>query len=123
MEVLRRLTAGDGTFIDAGANFGVYSLAVSHSSVGEVIAIEPQTHLAEAIRRSAAANGFENLARWQDGARRGDRLRDVASSAGRVGGGVHREARRRPNGRTHRRRRDDARSALATTSASCAFNV
>jgi FkbM family methyltransferase len=61
MEVLRRLTAGDGTFIDAGANFGVYSLAVARSSPVPVLAIEPQTHLAEAIRRSANANGFENL--------------------------------------------------------------
>jgi FkbM family methyltransferase len=51
---------GEGdTFVDVGANHGGFSIVASHlvGPSGRVVAVEPQPRLAEAIRRSLAANG------------------------------------------------------------------
>ena len=59
--VLRLLENGQ-SYIDAGANFGVYALhAASRARDSRICAIEPQPHLVAAIQRSARANGFDNL--------------------------------------------------------------
>jgi len=55
------LTAGD-TFIDVGANHGSFSLIAAGlvGMTGKVLAFEPQPRLASLIRKSFAANGYDN---------------------------------------------------------------
>jgi FkbM family methyltransferase len=61
LEVLQRLAAGSGTFIDIGANHGVYALGVAYLLGGPVVAVEPQPHLIEAIRRAATVSKLGNV--------------------------------------------------------------
>lgn len=53
------LRPGD-LFIDVGTNYGAYALAIALHGA-QVIAVEPQPHVVEALRRSAQANGFHNF--------------------------------------------------------------
>lgn len=60
--IVLRLLENGHSYIDAGANFGVYALcAASGAKDSTICAIEPQPHLAAAIQRSAQANGFDRL--------------------------------------------------------------
>ena len=60
--IVQRLLDPGRSYIDAGANFGVYALcAAAHARDSKVCAIEPQPHLVAAIRRSVQANGLDNL--------------------------------------------------------------
>lgn len=58
----RTLRRGD-TFLDIGANYGVYALAAARrvGPTGSVWAIEPQPDLASMLRESATANGFRHF--------------------------------------------------------------
>ncbi len=60
--IVLRLLENGHSYIDAGANFGVYALyAASGAKDSRICAIEPQPHLVAAIRRSARVNSFGNL--------------------------------------------------------------
>lgn len=61
--LLRRTLRRGDTFVDIGANYGVYALAAARrvGSGGAVWAIEPQPDLAKMLERSKAANGFGQL--------------------------------------------------------------
>ena len=54
------LRPGD-LYIDVGANYGAYALVIASLEDVRVIAIEPQPHVAEALRKSVLANGFTNF--------------------------------------------------------------
>jgi FkbM family methyltransferase len=59
--IKRELSAGD-TFLDVGANHGSFSLLARNvvGPSGKVLAFEPQPRLAEMVRTSFRANGFNN---------------------------------------------------------------
>lgn len=62
-QIAAKLPEGS-VFLDVGANFGLYSLAVAHvlrTRGGRVIAYEAQRMLAYMIAGTAALNGLENL--------------------------------------------------------------
>jgi FkbM family methyltransferase len=60
--IVQRLLEPGHSYIDAGANFGVYALyAAARGKDSKVCAIEPQPHLVAAIRRSAQVNGLHDL--------------------------------------------------------------
>jgi FkbM family methyltransferase len=61
--IVDSLRSGD-TFVDAGANFGMFSLygAQAVGPSGRVLAIEPNPTMLERLRFNVAANGFANVA-------------------------------------------------------------
>lgn len=59
--IVQRLIEPGTTYIDAGANFGVYALYAAQIPGAKVCAIEPQPHLVEAMSRSVAANRLHNM--------------------------------------------------------------
>lgn len=63
-EALGAILPVGGTFLDIGANKGDFSLfaATRLGPAGRVIAVEPHPENAEWVRRSAALNGFSNVA-------------------------------------------------------------
>jgi FkbM family methyltransferase len=60
--VVASLAPGD-TFVDVGANFGLFSMygAKAVGPTGRVIAIEPNPKLVERLRFNVAANGFSHV--------------------------------------------------------------
>jgi FkbM family methyltransferase len=64
--VRQRLKPG-ATFLDIGSNVGFFSLLAAQlvGPEGRVYAFEPEPDISEALRRSAAANGFEHLEVFQ----------------------------------------------------------
>ena len=62
-QVLKHLPAG-GSFIDVGANFGLYALHAAHKvgPTGKVLAIEPNTRMAQRLRFNIASNTLSNVA-------------------------------------------------------------
>ncbi|MFZ6021908.1 MAG: FkbM family methyltransferase [Patescibacteria group bacterium] len=52
------------TFLDVGANFGYFSIYLAsvtdNTRGGKVIAIEPNPHMSDLIRKSVSINGFDN---------------------------------------------------------------
>ncbi len=60
LAILKSVLTG-GTYIDAGANYGTYALPIAYESAVRVIAVEPQPHLAAALRRSADVNALANF--------------------------------------------------------------
>jgi FkbM family methyltransferase len=60
--MMRQVLAAGDTFIDVGANFGTFSLLASRlvGSSGRVIAIEPQSRLAEMLGRSLRMSNVDN---------------------------------------------------------------
>jgi FkbM family methyltransferase len=61
--VIRRFMKPDTIFIDAGSNFGYFSIiAANHIKTGRIISIEPNPGLIPIIERSYTANGFSNIA-------------------------------------------------------------
>jgi FkbM family methyltransferase len=63
LSLLPALLKKGETFLDCGANQGVYALYAADlvGPTGRVVAIEPQPYAARAIRLSAAANDFDYL--------------------------------------------------------------
>lgn len=61
LAILKSVLSGGGTYIDAGANYGTYALPIAYESNVRVIAVEPQPHLAAALRRSAEVNALANF--------------------------------------------------------------
>lgn len=61
--LVREIKMGD-TFVDVGANCGFFSLLAAHLVGGEgfVLAVEPQSRLAELLRKSLSINGFDPVA-------------------------------------------------------------
>jgi FkbM family methyltransferase len=61
--VIRWVLRDGGGFIDAGANYGLYTLTAASECPGfiRVAAVEPQCKVAEALRRSLVANRFDNV--------------------------------------------------------------
>ena len=61
-EVMRALLTDGDTFVDAGANFGTFSLLASRlvGDRGKVIALEPQPVLAALVRKSLDLSGAKN---------------------------------------------------------------
>jgi FkbM family methyltransferase len=61
--VMREILSPGDTFIDAGANFGTFSLLASRvvGESGRVIAIEPQARLVELMRKSIAESKAGNV--------------------------------------------------------------
>lgn len=61
--MLRRVLRPGDTFVDIGANYGVYALAAAKhvGASGTVCAIEPQPDLAAMLESSKTANGFDQL--------------------------------------------------------------
>lgn len=60
--VLQELAKPDHTFIDIGANVGLFSLMVSHARPGiKVIAFEPNPKLVGILQANVVANGFEQI--------------------------------------------------------------
>lgn len=61
-EMMKQVLAAGDTFIDVGANFGTFSLLASRlvGSSGRVIAIEPQSRLAEMLGRSLTMSEVSN---------------------------------------------------------------
>ena len=59
-QVLSSLLSAGDTFIDVGANHGSFSIVASKlvGTAGQVIAIEPQPRLAQAVQQSLAANAL-----------------------------------------------------------------
>ena len=62
-QVIRWILRGGGTFIDGGANYGVYTLSavLDRSRAIRVLAVEPQRKVAEALRRTVRYSGLDNV--------------------------------------------------------------
>jgi FkbM family methyltransferase len=60
---LRLAEASSGTFLDVGANIGLFTttLAKKLSNRGRVIAVEPEPTTASRLRANVAANGLDNV--------------------------------------------------------------
>ncbi|MDP9360030.1 MAG: FkbM family methyltransferase, partial [Acidobacteriota bacterium] len=61
LEAVKAVLRPGDVYIDVGANYGAYALVIATLQGVRVIAVEPQPHVAEALRRSALANGFSNF--------------------------------------------------------------
>ena len=63
LAILERLLSPGKTFIDAGANFGIYTMVASKlvGQAGRVIAFEPTAESFEVLRRNIALNGLTNV--------------------------------------------------------------
>ena len=63
VDVILSFVRPDTVFLDIGANVGIFSLLVGRRvrAQGKVHAFEPQTHLAELLKRSAFLNGLGSL--------------------------------------------------------------
>ncbi len=53
--------AGDDTFVDIGANIGLYSLMAAGNGVSRVYAIEPNPFSFSVLVRNIVANGFDSI--------------------------------------------------------------
>lgn len=60
---LTRFLKPGGTFVDAGASIGFFTLLAARlvGQAGTVVAFEPQPEAAEAVRRNVELNGFEGV--------------------------------------------------------------
>lgn len=60
---LEKLLSPGKTFVDVGANFGIYTVVASKlvGSSGRVIAFEPAAHTCNVLRRNIALNSFKNV--------------------------------------------------------------
>ncbi len=77
-ELLEACLAGGGTFVDVGANIGLYSLSVAAflGSKGRVIAIEPEPVAHERLLINVAANAASNISVYKTAV--GDRTGEVS---------------------------------------------
>ncbi len=62
-EILDQIVKPGGTFIDCGANQGVYTLAASMlvGKTGHVVAIDPQPYAVKCIKQNLDLNGLDNV--------------------------------------------------------------
>lgn len=62
-EHLGRFIGDDGVFVEVGANTGKHSIKAAKQFAGRgvVVAIEPNPEIMSILRRSVAANGFQNV--------------------------------------------------------------
>ena len=60
---LERVLSPGKVFVDAGANFGIYTLLASKivGGAGRVISFEPSSRVFPVLRRNIALNGFKNV--------------------------------------------------------------
>jgi len=60
---LERVLSPGKVFVDAGANFGIYTLLASKivGEAGRVISFEPSSRVFPVLRRNIALNGFKNV--------------------------------------------------------------
>jgi FkbM family methyltransferase len=60
---LEKLLSPGKVFVDAGANFGIYTLFASKivGEAGRVISFEPSSRVFPVLRRNIALNGFKNV--------------------------------------------------------------
>ncbi|MEA2236560.1 MAG: hypothetical protein QOC81_1284 [Thermoanaerobaculia bacterium] len=61
LEALKAVLGAGDVYIDVGANYGAYALVIAAIQGVRVIAVEPQPHVAEGLRRSVLANAFSNF--------------------------------------------------------------
>jgi FkbM family methyltransferase len=61
LALLTAIVRPGDVYVDVGANYGTYALPIAQDRSVRVIAVEPQPQLAEALRRSVAANAFPNV--------------------------------------------------------------
>jgi len=60
---LERVLSPGKVFVDAGANFGIYTLLASKivGEAGRVISFEPSSRVFPVLRRNITLNGFKNV--------------------------------------------------------------
>jgi FkbM family methyltransferase len=61
LEAVKAVLRPGDVYIDVGANYGAYALVIASLEGVRVIAVEPQPHVAEALRQSVLANCFTNF--------------------------------------------------------------
>jgi FkbM family methyltransferase len=63
LDYLERVLSPGKVFVDAGANFGIYTLLASHvvGAAGRVISFEPSTRAFPVLQQNIALNGFKNV--------------------------------------------------------------
>jgi FkbM family methyltransferase len=63
LDYLERALSPGKVFVDAGANYGIYSLLASNlvGAAGRVISFEPSTRAFRVLKRNIALNGFKNV--------------------------------------------------------------
>jgi FkbM family methyltransferase len=64
---LEKVLSPGKVFVDAGANFGIYTLLASKivGETGRVISFEPSSRVFPVLRRNIALNGFKNVSAFQ----------------------------------------------------------
>ena len=64
---LEKVLSPGRVFVDAGANFGIYTLLASKivGEAGRVISFEPSSRVFPVLRRNIALNGFKNVSALQ----------------------------------------------------------
>jgi FkbM family methyltransferase len=63
LRLLRRLLRPGMTFVDVGANVGIYSVVAGHAvgAKGKVLAVEPQADVSVMLAANAKLNGLSNI--------------------------------------------------------------